>query len=257
MSWRLLDGPSRRQQHISWAVPEHLRETPQHGTGAFRRSRVPDPDALLQYMDNAISATEYAHATRHLSLFMGSSMSTSSLSSSLSPSGGYPVKQSNEDVSVMPSLPSVRKMSRFKSAPPLPQEYINSLLKQNTRESATIASQLSDVTVAQERASTEKDEPSSSVKKQFSEREGVSRHVVKPGKVDAYDARAADDAYRAACCALSEGNAELAVSLLHVASAKCPPDKQSALGKVHRLMGAALQLVEKNSAVLRSLPAER
>lgn len=68
-----------------------------------------------------------------------------------------------------------------------------------------------------------------------------------------YDARAADDAYRVACCALSEGNAELALSHLHIALDKCPPHKQNALGKVHRLMATTMQLVEKNSAVLTPL----
>eukprot|EP00249_Psilotum_nudum_P014408 c24806_g1_i1 orf=614-1699(+) len=60
-----------------------------------------------------------------------------------------------------------------------------------------------------------------------------------------YDAQAADDAYRAGCSALSEGNMDLALSLLKVASSKCPPDKHFALAKIQHLIAAMSQLSEK------------
>ncbi|MCO5614695.1 hypothetical protein L7F22_068979 [Adiantum nelumboides] len=254
MSWHLLDGPSRQHQRACWTVPEHLKENPQHGPGPFRRSRVPNPEALLQYVDTAIAITEYAQATRYLSP-SNASPSSSSSSSPLVSSPIYPVRHSDDDLSLLPPLPSARKISRFKSASVLPQEYINSLLKHSSQEEATQALQQSSGTVAQEN-SMETGVLSSDVESS-SEPEGILSGIDEPGKGGVYDARAADDAYRAACCVLSEGNAELALSLLHVASTKCPPDQPNALGKVRRLMGAALQLVEKNSAVLRSLPAEK
>lgn len=60
-----------------------------------------------------------------------------------------------------------------------------------------------------------------------------------------YDALAADEAYRAGCSALSEGQAELALSLLQVASSKCPPNKHTALAKVRKLMAATVEILEK------------
>ena len=72
-----------------------------------------------------------------------------------------------------------------------------------------------------------------------------------------YDARGADEAYRSACSALSEGDAELALSLLQVASLKCPPDRHIALGKVQRLIVTAMQLLEKKSTDLTALSLDK
>lgn len=280
MSWELLDGPSRRPR-VSWAVPEHLRDNARYGP--FRRPAVPaplDPNTLLQYIDNAISVTENAQTTRHLSLLFASSpSSSSSLSTStslLTSSSSSPLPPSSSSVSHLhdggPSMvlqvPSAHKISRFKSLPVQRKDYINSL--HNDPVEAVPASRLNLPAVSKimnaqplnDQESIKIDRlasklPGRTQSPKFSEVESVSKGDQMSDKGEECDARAADDAYRAACCALSEGNAEHALSLLHVAAAKCPPDKQSALGKVQRLMAAAMQLVEKNSAVLRSLPLDK
>lgn len=275
MSWQLLDGPPRRPR-VSWAVPEHLRDNSRYGP--FRRPAVPaplDPNALLQYIDNAISVTENAQTTRHLSLLFASSPSSSSSSLStstslLTSSSSAPSSSSGSHLhdggpSMVLPVPSARKISRFKSVPVQRKDYINSL--HNDRVEAVPASRLNLPAVSkimnaqpldnQRSIKIDRLAPGRTQSPQFSEVESVSKGDQMSDKGEECDARAADDAYRAACCALSEGNAEHALSLLHVAAAKCPPDKQSALGKVQRLMAAAMQLVEKNSAVLRSLPLDK
>ncbi|KAH7431880.1 hypothetical protein KP509_08G071100 [Ceratopteris richardii] len=74
-------------------------------------------------------------------------------------------------------------------------------------------------------------------------------------KGEARDNNSDDDIYEAACSALSAGNADLGLSLLHEALEKYPMDDGNAPEKVQRLFVAALQIVEKNSAALSLLPS--
>eukprot|EP00250_Pteridium_aquilinum_P003498 c13816_g1_i1 orf=410-1264(-) len=281
MSWQMLDGPSRRPR-VSWAIPEHLRENSRYGP--FRRPSVPaplDPDVLLQYIDNAIIITENAQATRHLSLLFASSASSTSSSSvpasssssssvptssssSLMPSllssssVSHTIRHHDDSSSTMLPLPSARKMSRFKSAPPQQRDEVIPASRPNLRP----ASKNMEAWPLEEQRSSKIDGltlslPQKTESKELSGVEGVSMGDDKSDKGEEYDARAADEAYRAACCAFSEGNADLALSLLHVASAKCPPNKHSALGKVNRLMAAAMQLRDKRSAALSPFPVDK
>nr|CAD1826248.1 unnamed protein product [Ananas comosus var. bracteatus] len=61
----------------------------------------------------------------------------------------------------------------------------------------------------------------------------------------ACDARLADKAYMAACAALSSGRPDAAVRSLRVAIANCPPDKVSAVAKLHSLLAIASAQLQK------------
>ncbi|OAY65985.1 hypothetical protein ACMD2_04891 [Ananas comosus] len=61
----------------------------------------------------------------------------------------------------------------------------------------------------------------------------------------AFDARLADKAYMAACAALSSGRPDAAVRSLRVAIANCPPDKVSAVAKLHSLLAIASAQLQK------------
>lgn len=54
-----------------------------------------------------------------------------------------------------------------------------------------------------------------------------------------YDARVADEAYRAACAALGAGRADAAVRSLRVALSCCPPEKAAAVAKVRSMLAIA------------------
>ncbi|XP_062220381.1 uncharacterized protein LOC133919856 [Phragmites australis] len=54
-----------------------------------------------------------------------------------------------------------------------------------------------------------------------------------------YDARVADEAYRAACAALGAGQPDAAVRSLRVALASCPPEKTAAVAKVRSMLAIA------------------
>ncbi|KAJ4966374.1 hypothetical protein NE237_018223 [Protea cynaroides] len=60
-----------------------------------------------------------------------------------------------------------------------------------------------------------------------------------------YDARLADEAYRAGCAALAVGKPNEAFHSLSIALSKCPPDKRSALAKLHSLISLASQQLQK------------
>ncbi|ERM97104.1 hypothetical protein AMTRI_Chr04g185690 [Amborella trichopoda] len=66
-----------------------------------------------------------------------------------------------------------------------------------------------------------------------------------------HDVKAADEAYKSACSAIASGQLEPALASLRIALAKCPPDKTSALAKIHSLMSiTSLQLHDRNKEVI-------
>ncbi|KAH7420297.1 hypothetical protein KP509_13G000700 [Ceratopteris richardii] len=280
MSW-MFDWFSLGQQDASSNVSENSRERPPHQFLSSRHSVVPDPDALLKYADKAISLVENERANRHLSRLFGSasltSSTSSSSSSSCSPSSSSPVppssasslsssvdclgKQCDDDIEVLPPLSSAHTCSTFKFTPSPLEECRNTFSKQEL-ENQTSISGLANGNFSAEYLTTEAERFSPSLpnalEDEHSKEKDTSRcvnEIMEEGLVP--DALSADDAYEAACSALSEGKAELALSLLRVALAKCPSDKPDALGKAQRLMRAAMQLVQKNSTVLSSLPASK
>jgi hypothetical protein len=60
-----------------------------------------------------------------------------------------------------------------------------------------------------------------------------------------YDARVADEAYRAACAALGAGRPDAAVRSLRVALASCPPEKAAAVAKVRSMLAIASAQLHK------------
>ncbi|KAE9600043.1 putative tetratricopeptide-like helical domain-containing protein [Lupinus albus] len=53
---------------------------------------------------------------------------------------------------------------------------------------------------------------------------------------DRYDARMADEAYKAGCAALASGKLDEALRSLNLSLSKCPPDKISAVSKLNSLI---------------------
>jgi hypothetical protein len=51
-----------------------------------------------------------------------------------------------------------------------------------------------------------------------------------------YDARMADEAYRAGCAALATGKLDEALHCLNISLSKCPPDKTNAVAKLQSLI---------------------
>lgn len=66
-----------------------------------------------------------------------------------------------------------------------------------------------------------------------------------PNKKPHYDARMADEAYKAGCAALAAGQLDEALHSLNVALSKCPPDKTSALAKLQSLISLTSQQLQK------------
>ncbi|OEL12689.1 hypothetical protein BAE44_0026293 [Dichanthelium oligosanthes] len=60
-----------------------------------------------------------------------------------------------------------------------------------------------------------------------------------------YDAKVADEAYRAACAALGAGRPDAAVRSLRVALASCPPEKTAAVAKVRSMLAIASAQLHK------------
>ncbi|KAL6912089.1 hypothetical protein ACP4OV_000894 [Aristida adscensionis] len=60
-----------------------------------------------------------------------------------------------------------------------------------------------------------------------------------------YDARIADEAYRAACAALGAGRPDAAARSLRVALASCPPEKTAAVAKVRSMLAIASAQLHK------------
>uniref|UniRef100_A0A2P2JIS6 Uncharacterized protein MANES_18G032600 n=1 Tax=Rhizophora mucronata TaxID=61149 RepID=A0A2P2JIS6_RHIMU len=61
-----------------------------------------------------------------------------------------------------------------------------------------------------------------------------------------YDARMADEAYRAGCAALAAGKLDEALQSLNISLAKCPPDKTSAIAKLQSLISLTSQQLHKS-----------
>ncbi|XVF39966.1 hypothetical protein PTKIN_Ptkin01aG0075300 [Pterospermum kingtungense] len=62
-----------------------------------------------------------------------------------------------------------------------------------------------------------------------------------------YDARMADEAYKAGCAALAAGKLDEAFHYLNVSLSKCPPDKTSAIAKLQSLISLTSQQLHKPS----------
>jgi hypothetical protein len=56
-----------------------------------------------------------------------------------------------------------------------------------------------------------------------------------------FDARKADQAYKAGCAALAAGKLDEALLSLNVSLSKCPPDQTSAVAKLHSLISLTSQ----------------
>lgn len=61
-----------------------------------------------------------------------------------------------------------------------------------------------------------------------------------------YDARMADEAYRAGCAALAAGELDEALHSLNISLSKCPPDKTSAIAKIQSLISLTSQQLQKS-----------
>ncbi|WCJ35395.1 hypothetical protein M5689_016652 [Euphorbia peplus] len=61
-----------------------------------------------------------------------------------------------------------------------------------------------------------------------------------------YDVRMADEAYRAGCAALAAGKLDEALHSLNVSLAKCPPEKTSAVAKLHSLISLTSHQLAKS-----------
>ncbi|KAF2309858.1 hypothetical protein GH714_005397 [Hevea brasiliensis] len=86
------------------------------------------------------------------------------------------------------------------------------------------------------RATARLDPPSTSHLKTKSPRGGASPQ---------YDARMADEAYRAGCAALAAGKLDEALHSLNISLLKCPPDKTSAVAKLQSLISLTSQQLQK------------
>ncbi|XP_017440880.1 uncharacterized protein LOC108346330 [Vigna angularis] len=64
---------------------------------------------------------------------------------------------------------------------------------------------------------------------------------------EGYDARVADEAYKAGCAALAAGKLDEALRSLNLSLAKCPPDKASALAKLNSLIALASNHLQASS----------
>ncbi|KAJ3695875.1 hypothetical protein LUZ60_001252 [Juncus effusus] len=69
-----------------------------------------------------------------------------------------------------------------------------------------------------------------------------------------YDARIAEEAYKAACSALSAGRPDSAVRSLKVALDSCPPDKPSAIAKLRSLLAIANSQLQKKQQKQPAFP---
>nr|DAD22331.1 TPA_asm: hypothetical protein HUJ06_023794 [Nelumbo nucifera] len=69
-----------------------------------------------------------------------------------------------------------------------------------------------------------------------------------PDTLPQYDARLADEAYKAGCAALAAGKLNEALHSLHISLSKCPPDKTAARAKLQSLISFASQQLQKPSS---------
>lgn len=63
-----------------------------------------------------------------------------------------------------------------------------------------------------------------------------------------YDARIADEAYKAGCAALAVGKLDEALHSLNVSLSKCPPEKSSAVAKLQSLISLTSQQLQIRSS---------
>ncbi|XP_048133451.1 uncharacterized protein LOC125314644 isoform X2 [Rhodamnia argentea] len=63
-----------------------------------------------------------------------------------------------------------------------------------------------------------------------------------------YDAKLADEAYRAGCAALAADKLDEALYSLNIALSKCPPDKASAVAKLQSLISLTSQQLQKSAS---------
>lgn len=61
-----------------------------------------------------------------------------------------------------------------------------------------------------------------------------------------YDAKLADEAYKAGCAALAAGKLDEALQSLYISLSKCPPDKTSAVVKLQSLISLTSQQLQKS-----------
>ncbi|CAI0558194.1 unnamed protein product [Linum tenue] len=64
-----------------------------------------------------------------------------------------------------------------------------------------------------------------------------------------YDARIADEAYRAGCAAFAVGKLDEALQSLTVSLSKCPPEKTSAVAKLQSLISQTSQQLHESPSV--------
>ncbi|PON79314.1 hypothetical protein TorRG33x02_235960 [Trema orientale] len=62
-----------------------------------------------------------------------------------------------------------------------------------------------------------------------------------------YDARMADEAFKAGCVALAAGKLDEALHSLNVSLSKCPPDKTSAVTRLQSFISLASQQLQKST----------
>lgn len=62
-----------------------------------------------------------------------------------------------------------------------------------------------------------------------------------------YDARVADEAYKAGLAALAAGKLDEAIHSLNIALSKCPPNKTNAVAKLQSLISLTSQQLQKSS----------
>ncbi|KAJ0087406.1 hypothetical protein Patl1_08992 [Pistacia atlantica] len=61
-----------------------------------------------------------------------------------------------------------------------------------------------------------------------------------------YDAKIADEAYKAGCAALAAGKLDEALLSLNLSLSKCPPDKTTAVAKLQSLISLTSQQLQKS-----------
>ncbi|KAK7310507.1 hypothetical protein RJT34_08061 [Clitoria ternatea] len=64
---------------------------------------------------------------------------------------------------------------------------------------------------------------------------------------EGYDAGMADEAYKAGCAALAAGKLDEALRSLNLSLSKCPPEKTSAIAKLHSLISLTSQHLQASS----------
>ncbi|KAJ0026048.1 hypothetical protein Pint_08808 [Pistacia integerrima] len=78
----------------------------------------------------------------------------------------------------------------------------------------------------------------SSLSKNFNSEESVTSQ---------YDAKIADEAYKAGCAALAAGKLDEALLSLNLSLSKCPPDKTTAVAKLQSLISLTSQQLQNSS----------